>query len=200
MNRKDLLRQRADHLQWLADVFALMGPFCDLPEGHTQTEGRLGTQWQALKTSIENRLEGRTRDLVETQIATEGTSYFEVQQGGVPLPLYGSWWLEGKLQGDTTHRVMEILRNEDLGTTVETADYLPTELEFISLLFQMEAEGHAREDADLAQKGQDLRQEVLNDLVVPWVRRFKEKADSVIGSDYWKHAIGLIEPLLLDDV
>jgi len=194
------LNKLSEIYQWLADIFACYGSFTDLPEESLwDATDETATRLTHLNNWIQKEESQVGKDLLEQQIATIASSLFEVNQGGIPLPLYGSWWLEGKLQGETTWQVSQVLKEEGLETTVEIADFLPTELEFLSLVLQMEAEGHSRKDESIIQVARSRRQSFTMEFMRPWIIKFKKEADQQVTSPYWSKIIGLLFYLITYD-
>ena len=196
MNENHLLsdlRHKAEIVQWLADIFSCFGPFTRLPShGAQNVKPQLKNRFEELERILELCLEEKSSEEVENELASLATGLFEMRSGGIPLPLFGSWWLEGTLQGESTHQVARILQSEELEVRIETADYLPVELEFISLLYLMQATGEEEKNQALADKACTLRSEFLKTFVRPWVSQFALKANTVLDSSYWKTVVGIL--------
>lgn len=110
----------------------------------------------------------------ELQVAF--TELFINRLGGAPAPPYGSVYLEGgeRLMGLSTQSVAAAYSGEGLSMdgSVEPADYLPTELEFLYFLVEREEEALGRGDIEEARSALRKQGDFCRALLHPWVPEF----------------------------
>jgi TorA maturation chaperone TorD len=104
------------------------------------------------------------------------TGLFINRLGGASAPPYGSVYLEGgeRLMGLSTQSVAAAYRGEELSVdgSVEPADYLPTELEFLYFLVECEEEALSRGDVEEARSAVRKQGDFCRALLHPWVPEF----------------------------
>ena len=119
------------------------------------------------------KLAGETQ-VEELQVAF--TELFINRLGGAPAPPYGSVYLEGgeRLMGVSTQSVAAAYSGEGLSVdgSVEPADYLPTELEFLYFLVEREEEALGRGDVEEARSTVRKQADFCRALLHPWTPEF----------------------------
>lgn len=110
------------------------------------------------------------------ELQTAFTELFINRLGGAPAPPYGSVYLESeeRLMGVSTLSVAEAYRGEGLSMegSIEPADYLPTELEFLFFLVELEEEKLLRADVEGARSAARKQADFCRALLHPWVSEF----------------------------
>lgn len=118
--------------------------------------------------------------------------------GGIPLPPYGSWWLDGELMGPSSVELagfysQEGLRNVDGSGPV---DYLPAELEFLHFLLKHQVAAILTRKDELAAQTEARATEFQNRFLLPWVPEFCRKGREITEDPYWVAVFAVLEDFL----
>lgn len=165
--RKALYRQLATLFSYPdPDLLALLQD----PEALSTTAGRLGQELpEQLATSV----------LVDLEAAY--TALFDAGLGGAVAPPYGSVYLdpEGQLMGPSTFQVANCYAEAGLRLegTVEPADFLPTELEYLYFLVDREVQALASKDMAKARGWTRRQLQFLEQWLLPWLPKFVERLE-----------------------
>ncbi len=121
---------------------------------------------------------------------SERLKLFVTNPGGVPLPPYGSWWMEGRLMGDSTASVAGYYKKEGLTSETGPADFLPAELEFLHLLiFRQLKSGTPMSFI----KEEDL---FMEECLIPWIPRFCAAGGKTTHVPFWELIFEALETSL----
>lgn len=115
-------------------------------------------------------------DLAELQTAYTGL--FINRLGGVPAPPYGSAYLDDNgLVGSSTQLVEQIYAEAGLAVegSVEPADFLPTELEFMFRLIELEQSANERGDSEAESMFSNLQSRFVDKCLHPWIGEFSNR-------------------------
>jgi TorA maturation chaperone TorD len=120
-------------------------------------------------------------------VETERVRLFVNAPEGIPLPPYGSWWMEGTLQGESTERVAEFYRQEGLqhASSAGPADYLPAELEFLHFLLQHQLAAKVTGSESLERQGREREREFLERFLLPWLPSFCAEGKRATSNPLW---------------
>jgi putative dimethyl sulfoxide reductase chaperone len=125
-------------------------------------------------------------DNLLTELQTAFTGLFINRLGGAPAPPYGSVYLEedGRLLGPSTRQVAEFYRAAGLALegSVEPADYLATELEFLYFLVDQEEQAFGRRDLAAARSATGRQVEFFRQYLHPWVGEFCRRIEQEGGA------------------
>ncbi len=118
-------------------------------------------------------------------LETGFTDLFINRLGGVPVPPYGSVYLEqaGILMGASTLKVLDAYRKESLSLerSSEPPDYLATELEFLYYLVGQEEEALQQRQVETARAFSLKQQAFVKKLLSPWLPVFCHRLEAVPG-------------------
>ncbi|MBC7358582.1 MAG: molecular chaperone TorD family protein [Desulfacinum sp.] len=155
---KPLDASRADHL---APILAWAKTAARYPSTAAHLEAALeGSEpvvhWLASAHPLLEELLTRWMDMPETTLEAHQVEYtrlFMARWGGVPAPLYASWYLDREtFRGDAAEAAMGFYAQWGVQwretTFKEPPDHLAVELEFLEILCRAVREGVAREDRD----------------------------------------------------
>lgn len=122
------------------------------------------------------------------RLEAERVRLFVNAPGGVPAPPYGSWWIEGTLSGRTTEQVADRYLAEGLQIQHRTgpADYLPTELEFLSFLLHHQLAARMTGAEDLERESREREQDFLRLHMRNWIPAFCRAGRAATHEPYWK--------------
>ena len=84
--------------------------------------------------------------------------------GGIPLPPYGSWWIDGTMIGPSSMELADFYRQDGLRNTAGggPVDFLPAELEFLHFLLQHQIAAVMTHQDDLANHARSREYEFLD--------------------------------------
>lgn len=121
------------------------------------------------------------------EIESERVRLFVNAPGGVPAPPYGSWWLDGVLDGASTQRVVAFYLREGLQNRGRTgpADYLGTELEFLGFLLQHQRAARFTSADDLERQSREREIEFIEAQMDPWVGSFCQAGCEATQDPFW---------------
>jgi TorA maturation chaperone TorD len=128
------------------------------------------------------------------RIESERVRLFVNGPGGVPAAPYGSWWLEGTLEGRSTEQVLACYLREGLKVEAGTgpADYLPTEFEFLSFLLHHQRAARMTDAPDLEQQSCERESEFIETQMLSWVPRFCEAGRAATSDPFWNTLFDLV--------
>jgi len=110
------------------------------------------------------------------------TALFDAGLGGAVAPPYGSVYLDeaGQLMGPSTLKVEACFAEAGLRLegTVEPADFLPTELEFLYYLVDREVRCLAERNMAAAQEQTGRQREFLETWLLPWLPKFVARIEA----------------------
>ncbi len=183
---------------WLSRVFAGGNPLLNWEEVEDQLT-RSGEKNPALKTLGElirqerEKNEGTgTESPGPTSLLweSERLRLFVTSPDGIPLPPYGSWWMEGHLMGATTVSVAGYYEKEGLTSETGPADFLSAELEFLHLLifrqFKSETPGSFIQD----------EAKFMEECLLPWIPRFCAAGRKNTSVPFWELTFETLESSL----
>ena len=118
--------------------------------------------------------------------------------GGIPLPPYGSWWIDGELMGPSCTELANFYSQEGLRSSEGSGlvDYLPAELEFLHFLLQHQVAAFLTHQDDLVAQSRDREKEFLDRFLIPWVPRLCSKGREVTNDRFWLAVFDLLERFL----
>lgn len=111
---------------------------------------------------------------------------FSDRPGGAPAPPYGSFYLDGPGKRTvSTELVASLYTGAGLGTeqSAEPADYLPTELEFLSYLTEGEQQSGAMDTGVSVYRWVASQADFFHNFFLPWIGPFCDR----IGADEKAH-------------
>ena len=190
-NTEEQLGTRSDLANWLSGTLAgsggqiLPGPERDSSDQLLSAAGR---RVQACRPAEDQR----------ERIESERVRLFVNAPGGVPAAPYGSWWTEGTIQGKTTTQVADFYLQEGLRIEKHSgpADYLPTELEFLSSLLHHQRAALLTDAHDLERQSRGREREFLEKHLLPWIPRFCLAGRLATQEPFWKAVLDLLEGLI----
>lgn len=140
--------------------------------------------------------EGIPTDSARTE--SERVRMFVNAPGGIPLPPYGSWWIDGQLMGPSSIELAEFYRQEGLQSAEGSGpvDYLPAELEFLHFLLQHQVAAFLTHQDDLVAQCANRESEFLDRFLIPWVPKLCRKGRAVTTDSYWLAVFDLLERFL----
>lgn len=171
------LSRRSEMARWLSGTVAgQVSPLKELPPedyGAAALDGASGTP-----------------DTFES----ERIRLFVNAPGGIPLPPYGSWWMEGTLQGESTEKVAEFYLDEGLqqAPSAGPADYLPAELEFLHFLLQHQLAAQVTGSESLERMGREREREFLERFLLPWLPAFCNEGRRATSNPIWLAVLDLL--------
>lgn len=132
---------------------------------------------------------------IELEVAY--TALFINRLGGALAPPYGSVYLEGDqhLMGQTTQQVAEAYRATGLALegSGEPPDFLPTELEFLYYLVELEEQALGRRDLTASRAALKRQASFFLTLFHPWVPAFCDRLEADEQTDpLYRWAAGLL--------
>ena len=188
-------------LAWLAGLLAGRDPIAGLQEVEPYLPGHIWaisgfSHLRSIIGAASTRLTDRENSkqaVHDPRIIweSERIRLFEMCPGGVPAPPYGSWWMEGCLMGDTTAAAARWYQQEKLSVKSGPADYLPTELEFLSYLL---ADQVADTSGTLVRVRQECR--FMDELLLPWAPVFCVTGEKASRIELWWHVLDALSSLL----
>jgi TorA maturation chaperone TorD len=115
--------------------------------------------------------------------------------GGIPLPPYGSWWMDGKLMGPSCTALAEFYREEGLRSSegAGPVDYLPAELEFLHFLLQHKLAATLTHQDDQVAQIQARIQEFQDRFLLPWVPELCRKGRENTKDRFWLGVFDALE-------
>ena len=180
-------------LRWLAGTLAGDDPAAGWPELTTaDTPAAPAAEPAQRLSSLLESFDAARRQACEA----ERVRLLVTAPGGVPAPPYGSWWLEGRLQGETTAAVAELYRQEGVEPGAGPADYLPAELELVQLLLRHQLAARITGQAELAERARQSERLFLERYLAPWVPRFCAAGREATADHFWLAVFDLLEALL----
>ena len=126
---------------------------------------------------------------------TERVRMFVNAPGGIPMPPYGSWWIDGALMGPSSIELATFYHQEGLRSAEGSGpvDYLPAELEFLHFLLQHQLAAALTNQVDLVVQTREREKEFLDRFVLPWVPDFCRKGKEVTEDPFWLAVFDLLE-------
>jgi len=137
----------------------LLYPQADLLPRLQETAATTGRPWA---TEMVETFAGESLEALQI----EHTRLFVNNIEGVPCPPYESAYVDGHLLTATTAAVAEFYEEWGLQQALETADYLPVELQFLAYLLALESQ------AEDAQAIAMARQQFKTEHLLRWLPRF----------------------------
>jgi TorA maturation chaperone TorD len=127
-------------------------------------------------------------------IESERVRLFVNGPGGVPAAPYGSWWLEGTLEGQSTQQVQACYLREGLRIEDRTgpADYLPTEFEFLSFLLHHQRAARITDSPELERQSRERELEFIQTHLLPWVPQFCQAGHAATDDPFWNTVFDLV--------
>ena len=118
--------------------------------------------------------------------------------GGIPLPPYGSWWIDGELMGASSIALTKFYRQEGLRTASRGGppDYLPAELEFLHFLLQHQIAALRTHQGDLVEHALWSQRQFLDRFLLSWIPRFCQKGLEVSRDPFWSAVFALLDGLI----
>jgi len=118
--------------------------------------------------------------------------------GGIPLPPYGSWWIDGALMGPSSLELESFYRQEGLSSAEGSGpvDYLPAELEFLHFLLQHQLAAVLTHQDDLAGHARAREKDFLTKFLLPWVPKFCRNGKEATEDRFWLAVFDLLERFL----
>ena len=134
----------------------------------------------------------------DARTETERVRLFVNAAGGIPLPPYGSWWIDGKMMGPSSVELAEFYRQDGLRNTGGggPVDFLPAELEFLHFLLQHRMAAVMTHQDDLANHARSRECEFLDRFLLPWIPRFCAKGQEVTTDRFWLAVFNLLNRFL----
>jgi TorA maturation chaperone TorD len=132
------------------------------------------------------------------QTESERVRLFVNAPGGISLPPYGSWWLDGALMGPSTVELAAFYSQEGLRSSEGSGpvDYLPAELEFMHFLLQHQVAAFLTHQDDLVTQCASREAEFLDRFLMPWVPKFCTRGREVTEDRFWLAVFDLLERFL----
>ena len=177
-----------DPMAGLPEMIDLMPPSFWTIDGFARVRKIIGAASVKLASQIES---GTGKHDPRSVWESERIRLFDICPGGVPAPPYGSWWMEGRLMGETTTAVARFYQEEQLAARKGLADYLPTELMFLSCLLARQGE-----EPD-AVKWLRREQDFLDQFLLPWVPAFCVAGEKAGRIELWWHVLNALAELLI---
>lgn len=126
----------AEHYHFLS--LCLLYPQADLAMQLRQLAQQTGLDW-ALDLATAFAAES------PEDLQVEHTRLFVNNAGGIPCPPYESAYVDGHLMSATTATVAAFYAEWGLEQSLETADFLPVELQFAAYLIELAAQAEGRD-------------------------------------------------------
>ena len=134
---------------------------------------------------------------------TDGTEAERVRMfvnapGGIPLPPYGSWWMDVELMGPSCTALADFYKEEGLRNAdgAGPVDFLPAEMEFLHFLLQHQLAATLTHQDDLIAQIQARIQEFQDRFLLPWVPEFCRKGREITEDPYWVAVFAALEDFL----
>ncbi len=131
-------------------------------------------------TLVANSLSAGSQQLLSVpslrELEVSYTELFISRLGGVPVPPYGSVYLEDErqLMGQTSLCVQRAYEDEGLSHPEggEPPDFIATELEFLYYLVGREIDALVQEDLNAARIAHQRQVDFCHTLLQPWIKKF----------------------------
>jgi TorA maturation chaperone TorD len=137
----------------------LLYPRPDLGPQLREAAAATGQPWAAAM------VEAFAEETLET-LQIEHTRLFVNNIEGVPCPPYEAAYIDGHLLTKTTAAVAAFYEAWGLQQALETADYLPVELQFVAYLLELESQAEDAKPIEAA------RQQFITEHLLRWLPRF----------------------------
>jgi TorA maturation chaperone TorD len=133
------------------------------------------TEYPSVAGLGEDQRPPATKELEPLQV--DYTGLFISRLGGVAAQLYGSVYIDGTLAGESTLQVAVQYAAEGLevGDSLEVVDFLPTEMEFMHHLVDLQHDAAEASDDEKAAQSQRRQREFFTNFLLPWVPTLCEK-------------------------
>jgi len=116
------------------------------------------------------------------EIESERIRLFQMAPGGVPVPPYASWWMDGRLAGDTSLAAGKWLQQHGVQPVSDHPDYLPTLLAFLARgIKQQQSRAEIRAEYDFMRR-----------FLMPWIPEFCSSGIAATYMPFWAAIFDLV--------
>lgn len=119
-----------------------------------------------------------------------------------PIPLFGSWWIDGGFDGPSTQMVFEVYEQHEL-TPHEDIQWLPDhisiELEFLYSLAVREEQAREAGEIATALANATAQLEFLRQFVYPWVSPLCQRAVQQTQEEFFRLFCQLLQGMVTED-
>lgn len=174
--------------RWLTDVFA--GP---VRSSHVAAVGKLHAP------GLETEIEGVQQALrgapaaVALALENERVRLFVNAPGGIAAPPFASYWIEGRLQGETSAAIAQFLRRDGLDAAAGSADALSVGLEYVHFLLQHQRAARATDQPTLEADARLREAQFVGQFLATWIPTFAAKARAAARLPAWGPVLDLLE-------
>jgi len=164
------------HIDQRKDLYRNLATLFNYPGEELITLLRQAGSWSAAAGHFGIPLPEQLDTFRRSNLEEAYTALFDAGLGGAVAPPYGSVYLEdsGLLMGESTRQVAACYADAGLKLdgTVEPADYLPTELEYLYYLVDREDQALQARDLATARTMTDRQRRFLSAWLMPWLPEF----------------------------
>jgi TorA maturation chaperone TorD len=187
-----ILQEHSSLAHWLAGVLA-GEPGAEQAEFPVGNRGEMQESIEAISAHLEKLETGEPAPW-----ESERVRLFVNARGGIPLPPYGSWWIDGELMGPSSVALTEFYRQEGLRSSSSSGppDFIGAELEFLHFLLQHQIAAMLTHQDDLVAHAEKRERDFLNRFLLPWMPRFCEKGLEVTKDRFWSAIFTLLTKLV----